>query len=322
MSFWTNKIVLVTGGSGFMGKHLIKSLQEKDCGEIIAPRSSMFDLREKNQVVNILNKSKPNIVIHLAAVCGGIGANRSQPGKFFYDNAIMGIQLIEEARKAFVEKFVCVGTVCAYPKFAEAPFKEDEIWNGYPEETNAPYGLAKKMLLVQLQAYRQQYDFNGIYLLPVNLYGIGDNFDLRTSHVIPAMIRKFVEAKEIQSSSIELWGSGNVSREFLYINDCVEGILSACENYNKPEPVNLGSGREILVKDLAHKIADILEYKGKINWNPSLPDGQPRRQLDTTRAFNEFGFKASTTLEDGLMDTIAWYLSKKLFNPNEAVSVA
>lgn len=306
MNFWNDKKVLVTGANGFLGKHLVNSFQEKECREIITPRRAMFDLRERDQIQVMLHNTNPDIIIHLAAICGGIGANRDRPGTFFYENAIMGIQLIEEARKANVKKIAVAGTVCAYPKFALAPFKEEDIWSGYPEETNAPYGLAKKMLLVQLQAYRQQYGFNGIYLLPVNLYGPGDNFDLQTSHVIPAMIRKIVEAKQAGLYAVELWGSGNVSREFLYVQDCVDGILMACENYDKPEPVNLGNGREILIKDLAYMIANALDYRGEIMWNQSKPDGQPRRQLDVSKA-REFGFSASTPFMDGLIKTIKWY---------------
>jgi GDP-L-fucose synthase len=311
MSFWTDKRVIVTGGHGFLGQHVVEQLQTRGCKEIVVPRSREFDLRDVAAIRTLLNQAKPHILIHLAAICGGIEANRQRPGTFFYDNAIMGIQLIEQARLQGIQKTVVLGTVCAYPKHTATPFKEDDIWNGYPEETNAPYGLAKKMLLVQLQAYRDQYQFPGIYLLPVNLYGPRDNFDLTTSHVIPAMIRKMVEAKEKGASELPLWGTGNVSREFLFAEDCADGILLAAEKYNKPLPVNLGTGNEMLIRDLAALIAKLTGFTGKILWDSTKPDGQPKRRLDTTRAEKEFGFKAKTGFETGLKKTIDWYLQNQ-----------
>ncbi len=305
--FWTDKRVTVTGGAGFLGSFVVEQLEKKGPKTIFVPRSKEYDLREKESIIRMYEASRPDIVIHLAAVVGGIGANRKYPGRFFYDNAIMGIQLIEEARKAGVEKFVCVGTICAYPKYTPVPFKEDDLWNGYPEETNAPYGLAKKMLLVQLQAYRQQYGFNGIYLLPVNLYGPRDNFDPEYSHVIPAIIKKCVDAKRRGDKKIVAWGTGEASREFLYVEDAAEGILLATERYNKPDPVNLGSGEEIKIKDLVMLIRELSGFEGTVEWDTSQPDGQPRRRLDTTRAFEEFGFRARTGLREGLERTIRYY---------------
>lgn len=310
MSFWADKRVIVTGGHGFLGQHVVEKLQSYGCKEIVAPRSREFDLRDVTAIRALLSKAKPHILIHLAAICGGIEANRLRPGTFFYDNAMMGIQLIEQARLNGIHKMVVLGTVCAYPKHTPTPFKEDDLWNGYPEETNAPYGLAKKMLLVQLQAYRDQHQFPGIYLLPVNLYGPRDNFDLTTSHVIPAMIRKMIEAKERKDPELPLWGSGNVSREFLYVEDCAEGILLAAEKYNHTLPVNLGTGNEYLIRDLATLIAKLVGYTGQIRWDTTKPDGQPKRRLDTTRAEKEFGFKAKTPFEVGLKKTIDWYQSK------------
>ncbi len=307
MGFWNSKRVLVTGGNGFLGKHLLDRLRKEGCREITAPRSREYDLREKDAIRRLLEISRPDILIHLAAICGGIEANRSKPAEFFYDNAIMGIQLIEQARLAGIAKTVVMGTVCAYPKFAPIPFREDDLWNGYPEETNAPYGLAKKMLLVQLQAYRQQYDFRGIYVLPVNLYGPLDNFDLTTSHVIPALIRKMEEARKSGAKSVTLWGTGKASREFLFAADCVEGILLAAERYDKPEPVNLGTGREITIHDLAVLIQKAVGFEGKLEWDFTKPDGQPRRQLDTTRAQKEFGFQAKTPFEEGIRQTVEWF---------------
>lgn len=307
MSYWQNKRVVVTGGAGFLGSFVVGKLKERGCEQIFVPRSKEYDLREKDAIVRLFDKTRPQILIHLAAVVGGIGANRMYPGRFFYDNAIMGTQLMEYARRYNVEKFVCVGTICAYPKYTPVPFKEEELWNGYPEETNAPYGLAKKMLLVQAQAYRQEYGFNAIYLLPVNLYGPRDNFDLETSHVIPAIIRKCVEARSRGDKKIVSWGTGRVSREFLYVDDAAEGILLAAEKYNKPDPVNLGSGHEITIRDLVHLIAELTSFKGQIEWDTSRPDGQPRRCLDTTHAWREFGFSAKTSLETGLRSTIEWY---------------
>jgi len=286
------KRIVVTGGGGFLGRNIIKKLTERNCKDIFIPRSKDYDLRYINAVIRMYEDFKPDIVIHLAAVVGGIGANRAHPGRFFYDNAIMGIQLIEQARLRKIEKFAQVGTICAYPKYTPVPFKEEDLWSGYPEETNAPYGLAKKMLLVQLQAYRQEYGFNGIYLLPVNLYGPEDNFDPETSHVIPAMIKKFVEAKETNAKEVVLWGDGNPTREFLYVEDAAEGIILATERYDKPDPVNLGAGFEIKIKDLAELIKKMVGYKGNIVWDTTKPNGQPRRCLDVTKAEKEFGFKA------------------------------
>ena len=271
------------------------------------PRRSQYDLVEGTDVRRLLADTEPDLVIHLASLVGGIGHNQKNPGRFFYDNLMMGIQLIEESRLHKVKKFVAIGTVCAYPKFTPVPFKEEDLWNGYPEETNAPYGLAKKMMLVQAQAYREQYGFNAIFLLPANLYGPGDNFDLETSHVIPALIRKCIEARLGNAPLVEAWGSGNVSREFLYVEDCAEGIVSAAASYNKAAPVNLGTGQEIKISELVGAIARLTRYQGKIRWQEDKPDGQPRRQLSTTRAFEEFGFRAHTVLEDGLRRTIDWY---------------
>ncbi len=306
-TFWQGKRVLVTGGAGFLGSYVVKMLSERGCQNIFVPRSREYDLREKNNIHRLLEDTQPDMVIHMAAVVGGIGANRKHPGQFFYDNAIMGIQLIEQARLSRIAKLVCVGTICAYPKFTPVPFKEENLWDGYPEETNAPYGLAKKMLLVQLQAYRQEFGFNGIYLLPVNLYGPRDNFDLEASHVIPAIIRKCIEARDRGDKKIVAWGTGNVSREFLYVEDAAEGILLAAEHYNKPEPVNLGSGQEITIRDLTCLIRELSEFKGEIEWNSSMPGGQPRRCLATSRAETEFHFKAKTSLRDGIEKTIASY---------------
>jgi GDP-L-fucose synthase len=307
VSFWQDKRVLLTGGAGFLGSYVVKMLRDRGCRELFAPRSKDCDLREKADIVRLLGNTRPDIVIHLAAVVGGIGANRRNPGRFFYENALIGIQLIDQARRFAVRKLVCVGTVCAYPKFTPVPFKEEDLWNGYPEETNAPYGLAKKMLLVQLQSYRQEFRFDGIYLLPVNLYGPRDNFDLESSHVIPAIIRKCVEARRRGDKKLVAWGTGNVSREFLYVEDAAEGILLAAEHYDKPEPVNLGSGTEITIRDLVLTIRELSRFEGQIEWDESKPDGQPRRCLDTTRAEREFGFKARTNLREGLGKTVNWY---------------
>jgi GDP-L-fucose synthase len=359
MSFWSNKRILVTGGAGFLGSFVVEKLRERGCKDIFVPRSRDYDLVEMDAVKKVYRDAKPDIVIHLAARVGGIGANRANPGKFFYDNLMMGVQMMEVGRQTGIEKFVAIGTVCAYPKFAPVPFHEEDLWNGYPEETNAPYGLAKKMLLVQAQAYREQYGFNAIYLLPVNLYGPRDNFDFKSSHVIPALIRKCVdaidetegrgmrsEAKVPRSSNLQppsistappptsnlkppannnvlpqtsnlkpptvtVWGTGKATREFLYVEDCAEGILLATEKYDKPDPINLGAGFEISIKDLVDLIIKLTGFKGEVLWDTSKPDGQPRRMLDVSRAEKEFGFKAKTKFEDGLRKTIKWYLSPK-----------
>jgi GDP-L-fucose synthase len=311
MSFWKNKRVLVTGGAGFLGSFVVEKLQAHGCQHIFVPRRKEYDLTQIEAVRKACRDSRPDIVIHLAAVVGGIGANRMNPGKFFYENAIMGLQLMEEARRANIEKFVAIGTICAYPKFTPVPFREEDLWNGYPEETNAPYGLAKKMMLVQSQAYREQYGFNSIFLLPVNLYGPRDNFDLETSHVIPALIRKCLEAKERGDNSIVAWGDGSPTREFLYVEDAVEGILLGAERYNSSEPVNLGSGMEISIKDLTQIIARLTGYNGQIKWDTSRPNGQPRRALDISKAERLFGFKAKVPFEQGLRKTIEWHKENK-----------
>jgi GDP-L-fucose synthase len=310
-----DKKITVTGGAGFLGSAVVQALLTEGVSQknIFVPRSNDCDLRTAEGAKKAVEDR--NIVIHLAAVVGGIGANREHPGKFFYENAIMGIQLLEAARLAGVTKFVTVGTVCSYPKFTPVPFKEEDLWNGYPEETNAPYGLAKKMLLVQSQAYRQEYGFNGIYLLPVNLYGPGDNFEPASSHVIPALIRKIDEAVKHDASYIEAWGTGKPTREFLYVNDAAEGIVRATKVYEKSDPVNLGSGREISIRDLTELIARLMDYKGEIRWDSTKPDGQPRRMLDVVRAQQEFGFTAPTDFEEGLLRTIAWWRE----NQNKAV---
>ena len=310
-SLWTNKKIVVTGGAGFLGSYLIEKLQQRGCKRIFVPRSEEYDLREKEAIVRMYRTTQPDIVIHLAAVLGGIGANQTNPGRFFYDNAIMGIQLIEQARIFGVKKFICMGTICAYPKYTPLPFKEGNLWNGYPEETNAPYGLAKKMLLVQLQAYRQQYSFNGIFLLLVNLYGPRDNFDPESSHVIPALTKKCFDAIENQEDKIVVWGNGTPTREFLYVEDAAEAILLASERYNKSEPVNIGAGFEVSIEDLAKLIAKLTGFQGKIIWDKTKPNGQPRRRLDTTKAKEEFGFKAKTSFEEGLKKTIEWYRQMK-----------
>lgn len=307
MSFWNHKTVVVTGGAGFLGSHLVKKLHEIGAEDVFIPLIEEYDLRDRDDVTRLVRERAPSIIIHLAAVVGGIGANRVSPGKFFYDNAIMGIQLMEYARRFGVEKFVAVGTICAYPKFAPVPFREEDLWNGYPEETNAPYGLAKKMLLVQAQAYRQQYGFNAIYLLPVNLYGPGDNFHPDSSHVIPALIKKCLDAVKNGDEEIVVWGTGNATREFLYVQDCAEGIALATERYNKPEPVNIGAGFEISIKDLVVLVARFTGFEGKIRWDTTEPDGQPRRMLDTSRAEREFGFRAKVMFEEGLRKTVEWY---------------
>ena len=302
-----DKKIVVTGGAGFLGKVVVAKLIGRGVPEanIFVPRSSELDLTKWESCVRAVEGR--DVVIHLAAVVGGIGANREHPGKFFYENLMMGVQLMEAARQANVAKFVAIGTVCAYPKFTPVPFKEDDLWNGYPEETNAPYGLAKKMLLVQAQAYRQEYGFDAIYLLPVNLYGPNDNFDPKSSHVIPALIKKVEDAKKANAPFIDVWGTGGASREFLYIDDAAEGIVLAAEQYDKPEPVNLGAGMEISIKDLVEMLAHLMDFKGELRWDATKPDGQPRRMLDVTRAEREFGFRAKMTFEEGLKKTIEWY---------------
>jgi GDP-L-fucose synthase len=305
------KRILLTGGGGFLGSHLRQTLTEAGASHVFAPRRVEFDLTRLDDVERLFESVQPQVLIHAAAVVGGIGANMAEPGRFFYENALMGIHLIEAARKYSVEKTVVLGTICAYPKFTPVPFSEDELWNGYPEETNAPYGIAKKMLLVQCQAYRQQYGMNAIFLLPVNLYGPGDNFDPRSSHVIPALIRKCLEARSNGDREIVLWGDGTPTREFLYVTDATRGIRLATQEYDGPEPVNLGSGREISIRDLAELIARLSGFTGTLRWDVSKPNGQPRRCLDVTRADAEFGFRSTTTLERGLEETIRWY-SKSL----------
>jgi GDP-L-fucose synthase len=302
---------MVTGGAGFLGTALVRQLREAGATEIFIPKVEDYDLRKLADIDRALADGRPDLIIHLAAVVGGIGANRENPGRFFYDNAIMGIQLIEQARLAGVAKFIALGTVCAYPKFTPVPFHEDDLWNGYPEETNAPYGLAKKMLLVQCQAYRDQYGFNGIYLLPVNLYGPGDNFNPESSHVIPALIKKCIDARERGDSFIEAWGTGAASREFLYVDDAARGIVLAAERYDGRDPVNLGVGSEITIRELTELIARLTGFGGEIRWDPSKPDGQPRRALDTSRARERFGFSAGTPFEDGLRATIEWYEARQ-----------
>ena len=307
-----SKRILVTGGAGFLGSHVVEALRRRACTEIFVPRSKDYDLTTEDAVRRLYREARPEIVIHLAAVVGGIGANRANPGKFFYDNLMMGALLMEHARRSGVAKFVAVGTICAYPKFTPVPFREEDLWSGYPEETNAPYGLAKKMLLVQAQAYRQQYGFNAIFLLPVNLYGPRDNFSPESSHVIPALIKKCLDAKESavrspQSAIVEVWGDGSPTREFLYVEDCAEAIVLAAERYEKPDPVNIGAGFEVSIKDLVELIARHTEFKGRITWDTTKPNGQPRRCLDISCAEREFGFRARMSFEEGLARTIAWY---------------
>jgi GDP-L-fucose synthase len=308
MSFWADKRVCVTGGAGFLGSFVVQKLKSLGTEEIFVPRKREYDLVRLDTIQRMLADARPDLIIHLAARVGGIGANRARPAEFFYDNLMMSIPLFHEAWRSGVEKFVAIGTVCAYPKYTPVPFNEESLWNGYPEETNAPYGLAKKMLLVQSQAYRQQYGFNSIFLLPVNLYGPGDKFDLEMSHVIPALIRKCIEAKEGGDDHIVVWGTGKPTREFLYVEDAAEGVLLAAEHYNESEPVNLGSGMEISISDLIELIADLTGFAGKIVWDTSKPDGQPRRCLDTSKAKELFGFGAKTAFEEGLRRTVTWYL--------------
>jgi GDP-L-fucose synthase len=311
MSFWSDQRVVVTGGAGFLGSFVVAGMQARGCRQVIVPRSKDCDLRDRQAIRKLFTEAKPTLVIHLAAVVGGIGANREHPGQFFYENAIMGIELIEQARQCGIAKLVVAGTICAYPKFTSVPFKEDDLWAGYPEETNAPYGVAKKALLVQCQAYRQEYGLNAIYLLPVNLYGPRDNFNPNSSHVIPALIKKCVDVRQRGDKFIECWGTGTPTREFIYAADAAEGILLAAEHYNKPEPVNLGSGMEISIRDLVTVIAKLTKFTGEIRWDATKPDGQPRRCLDVTRAEREFGFRAKTPFETGLRETIAWYEAQK-----------
>src|SRR5437899_8389873 len=308
---WANTRVVVTGGAGFLGSFVVEALHARGCREISVPRSRDYDLRESDDIARLYDRTRPQVVVHLAAVVGGIGANRANPGRFFYDNAIMGLQLMEYARRLGVEKFIAVGTVCAYPKVTPVPFKEEDLWNGYPEDTNAPYGLAKKMLLVQAQAYRAQYGFNAIHLLPVNLYGPRDNFDLESSHVIPAMMRKFLAAKETGEPSVALWGDGSPTREFLYVKDAAEAIALATERYDGPEPVNLGSGEEISIRELAELIAAEVGFRGEIVWATTQPNGKPRRRLDVSRAERLFGFRAKHPFRDGVRQTVDWFVEHR-----------
>ena len=311
MGFWETRRVVVTGGHGFLGSFVVDKLRAAGAKEVVVARSDKHDLRVQTEALRLYTDTRPDIVIHLAAVVGGIGANRKNPGRFFHDNATMGLHVIEAARITGIEKFVCAGTICSYPKFTPVPFREEDFWNGYPEETNAPYGLAKKMLLVQLQAYREQYGFNGIYLTPVNLYGPRDNFDLESSHVIPALIRKCIEAKQTGAPEIVAWGTGNATREFLYVEDAAEAIVLAAEKYSKPDLVNLGSGEEISVRDLMEMIRAMVGATGAVRWDHTKPDGQPRRSLDTSRAACEFGWRAKTSLPAGLKKTIEWFAASR-----------
>ena len=305
--FFKDRRIVVTGGAGFLGSYIIEGLQKRDCKNILVPKIEDYNLVNLPDVIRMYDDMKPDIVIHLAAVVGGIGANRQHPGKFFYENLMMGVQLIEQARLRNLEKIVALGTVCSYPKFTPVPFKEDDLWNGYPEETNAPYGLAKKMLLVQSQSYRAEYGFNSIFLVPVNLYGPRDNFNPESSHVIPALIKKCVDAIDAGDDHIVCWGTGKASREFIYVDDAAEGILLATERYNDPQPVNIGAGFEITIKDLAEKIVKLTGFKGQIRWDSSSPDGQPRRRLDVSRAKQLFGFEAQMFFDEGLKRTIDWF---------------
>ena len=311
MEDWTTKRVMVTGGAGFLGTWVVQKLRQRGCQSILVPRSKDYDLRRGEDIRRALSDVAPDLILHLAARVGGIGANRDHPAEYFYDNLMMGVPLLHEAWRAGVSKFVAIGTVCSYPKFTPVPFREDDLWNGYPEETNAPYGLAKKMLLVQSQAYRQQYGYNSIFLLPVNLYGPGDNFDLESSHVIPALIKKCLDAKTRGDEAIEVWGDGSPTREFLYVEDAAEGILLAAEHYHNSQPINLGSGNEVSIKALVEIIARLSGFEGKIVWDTTRPNGQPRRRLDTSRAHQLLGFRARMGLEEGLRQTIAWYVAQQ-----------
>lgn len=311
MDFCSDKKVLVTGGAGFLGSFVVERLTDRNCKNIFIPRSQDYNLVDMEDVKRVYKDADPDIVIHLAASVGGIGVNMENPGKFFYDNLMMGAQMMEQGRLSGIEKFVALATICSYPKFTPVPFKEEELWNGYPEETNAPYGLAKKMLLVQSQAYRQQYGFNSCCLFPVNLYGPGDNFDPESSHVIPALIKKCIDAITNNESGITVWGTGKPSREFLYVEDAAEAIILATERYNKSDPINIGAGFEITIKDLIELIVKLTGFKGEIAWDTSKPDGQPRRMLDISKAEKEFGFRAQTSFKDGLKETIEWYEERK-----------
>jgi len=304
---WPSERVVVTGGAGFLGGYVVDELRRRGAAEVFVPRSRDYDLVDMEAVRRLYRDARPTVVLHLAARVGGIGANRDNPGKFFYDNLMMGVQLVEVGRQVGLRKLVALGTICAYPKHCPVPFREEDIWNGYPEETNAPYGLAKKMLLVQSQAYREQYGFDSVVLFPVNLYGPRDNFDLRTSHVIPALVRKCVEARERGERRVEVWGDGSASREFLHARDAAEGIVAAAERYDRSDPVNLGAGFEIRIRDLVPLVARLCRFEGEIAWDPTKPNGQPRRMLDTSRALREFGWKARIPFEEGLAETVAWY---------------
>jgi len=311
MTFWADKRVCVTGGAGFLGGYLVAELERRGARNVFVPEHPEYDLTQRDDILRMLNVAKPDMVIHLAGVVGGIGANMANPGRYFYDNAMMGIQLIEEARRIGVSKFVSLGTICAYPKLAPIPFREEDLWNGYPEETNAPYGLAKKMMLVQCQAYRQQYGFNGIFLLPVNLYGPRDNFDLESGHVIPAMIRKMITARD-SGEAVVLWGDGSPTREFLYVEDCARAIALAAERYDDAEPVNLGAGWEISMKSLAETIAANVGYEGEVVWDTTKPNGQPRRKLDVSRAKEYFGFEARVPFDEGIRRTVEWWEANRV----------
>jgi len=318
--FWTNQRVCVTGGAGFLGSYVVEKLHQRGCRGIFVPRSGDYDLRQRSAIVRLYDDARPDMVIHLAAVVGGIGANRENPGRFFYDNLMLGVQLIDEARERNLKKFVAIGTICSYPKFTPVPFTEEDLWNGYPEETNAPYGLAKKMLLVQSQAYRRQYGLNCIFLLPVNLYGPRDSFDLQSSHVIPALIRKCIQAKESGSRHIHVWGTGTPTREFMHARDCAEAILLAAERYDDPEPVNIGTGREISIRDLVAMVMRITGLEAEVVWETDKPDGQPRRCLDVSRAEKQFGFRAQITLEQGIAETVDWFLKSRRFLNSHAAT--